>query len=102
LLPVVLDTNVVLPALLSPGGLARKFWLLLALGALTARAEDARLEREAVEGEARALGATIGGRALNELAMEAEAKRARLADRLPRLLGRRRRLRSRGHPSLHA
>lgn len=81
--PVVLDTNVVLPALLSPGGLARKFWLLLALGALTARAEDARLEREAVEGEARALGATIGGRALNELAREAEAKRARLADRLP-------------------
>jgi predicted nucleic acid-binding protein len=29
---IVVDTSVSLPATLSPGGLARRFWIVLALG----------------------------------------------------------------------
>jgi hypothetical protein len=44
---VVVDTSVSLPATLSePGGLARKFMVLLAFGALKYRAEHLQLEGE--------------------------------------------------------
>jgi hypothetical protein len=37
--PPVVDTSVSLPATLSPRGMARKFWVLLALGALDYQVE---------------------------------------------------------------
>lgn len=45
--PVVLDTSVVLPATLSPRGYRRRFWVLLAFGALAERRNLARLEADA-------------------------------------------------------
>ena len=44
---VLMDTSVALPASLSPGGITRKFWLLLAVGALAYRADHLRLELDA-------------------------------------------------------
>jgi hypothetical protein len=67
---VVIDTSVALPATLSPRGLTRKFWVLLALGALTHREEHLRLELEALEREVAATGGTIGGRAAIETLIE--------------------------------
>lgn len=54
---VLLDTSVLLPATLSPGGMARKLWLLLALGALEHQIERHRLDIEALQAEAAASGA---------------------------------------------
>ena len=80
---IVLDTSVVLPALLSSGGRRRKLWLLLAYGALSARADQARLDIEFLHHEAAELGGELAGRQIEELAAEAEAGRARVAERLP-------------------
>lgn len=81
---VVVDTSVALPATLSPRGLARKFWVLLALGALTHREEHLRLELEALEREAVETGGTIGGRtAIETLIERAGERRAALAELLP-------------------
>jgi hypothetical protein len=41
---VVVDTSVSLPATLSPGGMMRRFWVVLALGALTYEIEHRQLE----------------------------------------------------------
>lgn len=41
---VVVDTSISLPATLSPGGLMRRFWVVLALGALTYEVEHRQLE----------------------------------------------------------
>jgi predicted nucleic acid-binding protein len=80
----VIDTSVALPATLSPRGLARKFWVLLAFGALTYREEHLQLDLQALEREAAETGGTIGGRATIE-AMIARAgeRRAALAELLP-------------------
>ena len=45
---VVMDTSISLPATLSAAGMARKLWLLLALGALTYQIEHHRLALEAL------------------------------------------------------
>jgi hypothetical protein len=46
---VVIDTNVSLPATLSSTGLTRKFWMLLAFGAASYRAEHLHLELDALD-----------------------------------------------------
>lgn len=51
---VLIDTSVLLPATLSPGGMARKLWLLLALGALEHQIEQRQLDIEALQTEAEA------------------------------------------------
>jgi predicted nucleic acid-binding protein len=81
--PVVLDTSVVLPALLSHRGRRRKLWLLLVYGALAGRVEMARLEAEALQEEARAAGGAVEGRTTEEMVGEAEARLARLGERMP-------------------
>lgn len=81
---VVLDTSVALPATLSPRGLARKFWVLLALGALTYRDEQLRLDLEALDREATETGGTVGGRSAIETLLErAGERRTALAELLP-------------------
>src|ERR1051325_9632386 len=81
---VVVDPSAALPATLSPRGLARKFWVLLALGALSHREEHLRLELEALERAAAETGGTIGGRtAIETLIKHAGERRAALAELLP-------------------
>lgn len=41
---IVVDTSISLPATLSPGELMRRFWVVLALGALTYEVEHRQLE----------------------------------------------------------
>ncbi|HVP01423.1 MAG TPA: hypothetical protein VMT10_02540 [Solirubrobacteraceae bacterium] len=80
---VVVDTSISLPATLSPTGLTRKFWVLLAYGALAYREEHLRLELDAIEAEAGDDGA-IGGRdAIESLIGVAARRRAALAELLP-------------------
>jgi predicted nucleic acid-binding protein len=81
--PVVLDTSVVLPAVLSPRGYRRRLWVLLAFGALAARRDLARLEADALRAEAAAGGHQVGGLALEALVEQAEAGYARLSEALP-------------------
>lgn len=80
---VVVDTSVSLPATLG-GGMPRKFWVILALGALTYECNQRRLELEELEREAEATGGRVGGseraRALIEAA---EFRRSALAELLP-------------------
>lgn len=81
---VVVDSSVALPATLSPRGLARKFWVLLALGALTHREAHLRLDLEALDREAAETDGTIGGRpAIETLIERAGERRAALAELLP-------------------
>jgi predicted nucleic acid-binding protein len=81
---VVVDTSIALPATLSPGGLARRFWVLLALGALTLEVDQLRLEREALEAEAAAPSVEVHGAGFFAAAIEdAEQRRAALLDALP-------------------
>ena len=77
--PVVLDTSVVLPAVLSPRGYRRRFLVVLTLGALAARRELLRQETDTPRAEA----ASTGGVALDALAEQAEARYLRLRDALP-------------------
>jgi predicted nucleic acid-binding protein len=81
---VVMDTSVSLPATLSPAGMARKLWLLLALGALTYQIEHHRLVIEELRAEGEVMGALPG--ALDSIEAEAHAaeqRRATLRDLLP-------------------
>lgn len=81
---VVMDTSVSLPGTLSPGGMARKLWVLLALGALTHRIEHYRFVIEELRAESQVTGAFPG--ALDSIEAEAhtaEQRRATLRDRLP-------------------
>jgi predicted nucleic acid-binding protein len=82
---VVMDTSVALPATLSPRGMTRKFWLLLAVGALAYRAEHLRLELDALNAEAeREGGGEIRGAELLEgLARAAEQRLAAVHEHLP-------------------
>ncbi len=81
--PVVLDTSVILPALISPRGYRRRFWIILALGALTARRDLARTQADALRAEAAAHGGSVGGLPLEALVEQAEAGHARLGEALP-------------------
>lgn len=53
---VVVDTSVALPATLSPAGLARKFFVLLAYGAISYEVEHAQLEIDELAKQAEASG----------------------------------------------
>jgi hypothetical protein len=81
---VVVDSNVSLPATLISSGLMRKFWILLAFGAATYRAEHLHLELDALEAEATYLGDEIHGRdALRRVTTQAERTRAAMEEVLP-------------------
>lgn len=81
--PVVLDTSVVLPAALSPRGYRRRFWVLLAFGALAARRNLARLEADALRREAGAAGSERGGLPVDAAAAGADERYRRLRELLP-------------------
>lgn len=78
--PVVLDTSVILPAVISPKGYRRRFWVLLAFGALAERRDLAQLQAGAPRADAHE---ELQGHAIAELAAEAEARYQRLRDALP-------------------
>ena len=81
---VTVDTSVALPATLRPGGMARKFWVLLAFGALSYEAEHRKLDLDALRHEYEAIGGTLGGtQAAEALIAHAETQRAALAAQLP-------------------
>lgn len=82
---MLIDTNVALPALLSePGGLRKKFLVLLAFGALTYRAEHLELELAALRDEANQTGGVLmGEEALKKSQASAENRRASMAELLP-------------------
>ena len=62
----------------------RKFWLLLAFGALTYEAEHRQLDLDALRQESEAVGGTLGGlEAAEAFIAHAEGRRAALAERLP-------------------
>lgn len=81
--PVVLDTSVVLPALLSPHGYRRRFLIVLALGTLAARRELLHQEADTLRAEAASTSGQLGGPALNRLAEQAETRYLRLREALP-------------------
>jgi len=81
--PVVLDTSVVLPAVLSPRGYRRRFWVVLALGALAARRDLLRQEADALRAEAASVGGQAGRTRLEVLAEQADARYAQLREALP-------------------
>ncbi len=81
--PVVLDTSVVLPAVLSPGGYRRRFWVLLAFGALAARRELARAEADALRKQSEIPGSESDGPSADQLVRAADARYERLRGRLP-------------------
>ena len=81
--PVVLDTSVVLPAVLSPRGYRRRFLVVLALGALVARKDLLRQEVRALGAQSASAGEQIGGATLEALAEQAEARCAQLREALP-------------------
>lgn len=81
---VVVDTNVSLPATLTSTGLTRKFWILLAFGAATYRAEHLQLELDRLEREAADVGGEIGGQeSIRRLTTQAERARAAMEELLP-------------------
>jgi predicted nucleic acid-binding protein len=81
---VVVDTSIALPATLSPGGLARRFWVLLALGALTFEVDLLRFEREVLDTEAAAAGVEVHAAEFFASAIDdAERRRAALLEALP-------------------
>lgn len=75
--PVVLDTNVLLRAILSPGGARRKLWLLLVYGGAVERMHRAREEQRAAEEQK----LVVSG--VKQALAEAEAAVARIAELLP-------------------
>jgi len=81
--PVVLDTSVMLPAVLSPRGYRRRFFVLLALGALAARRDLARLEANALRVQADIPGSESGGRAIDTLVQDADARYQHLSKLMP-------------------
>jgi predicted nucleic acid-binding protein len=81
---VVVDTSVSLPATLSPTGMARKLWVLLAYGALNLQIEQHRTALELLRVEAETIGAQPKG--LRQAAGDAELaerRRAILRELLP-------------------
>lgn len=81
---VLVDTSVALPATLSPGGFMRKFFVILAYGALTYEVEHRRLELEELVTEAAAAAGAVQGLAPVENRLTLiEDRRAALEERLP-------------------
>jgi len=82
---VVVDTSISLPATLSePGGLMRKFMVLLALGSLAYREEHLNLELDALQQEAAVYGGEIlGAASLEAMRESAGNRRAALVELLP-------------------
>lgn len=81
---VVVDTSISLPATLSPGGMMRRFWVVLALGALTYEVEHRKLELDELSGRAKREGGVVGG--LNNARAriaEADDRRVGLLELLP-------------------
>lgn len=81
--PVVLDISVVLPAVLSPRGYRRRFWVVLTLGALAARRDVLHQEADALRAGSASTGGQVGGASLEMLAEQAEARYERLREGLP-------------------
>ncbi len=81
---VVIDTSISLPATLSPTGVRRRFWVVLALGALSYEVEHGRLELDTLTAQAEQEGGSVGGidNALARLE-RANDRRAALLERLP-------------------
>jgi predicted nucleic acid-binding protein len=81
---VVMDTSVSLPATLSPTGMTRKLWMLLALGSLTHQIEHHRLALDELRADGKAIGALPGSPRSTEAAMQAtERRRAAMRELLP-------------------
>jgi predicted nucleic acid-binding protein len=80
---VVLDTSVVLPAVLSPRGYRRRFFVLLAFGALAARRDLARLEADALRIQADIPGSESGSRQIDSLVQDADARYQHLSKLMP-------------------
>jgi predicted nucleic acid-binding protein len=81
--PVVLDTSVILPALLSPRGYRRRFLVLLTFGALAARREVLRHEANTLSEQPASESGALGGPRLRMLAEQADTRYERLRDALP-------------------
>jgi predicted nucleic acid-binding protein len=81
---VVVDTSVSLPATLSPDGLARRFWIVLALGALTYEVEHRQLELEELSQQAEREGGVVHGIEQAQTRItKASDRRAALLELLP-------------------
>jgi len=82
---VVVDTSVSLPATLSPSGLTRKFFVLLAYGAVSYEVEHGQLEIDELVNRAEGSGGGVRGieRAKDLRALAAD-RRAALEEVLPR------------------
>ncbi|MGH3042151.1 MAG: hypothetical protein ACRDNG_10525 [Gaiellaceae bacterium] len=81
---VVVDTSVSLPATLSSTGLARKFFVILAFGAITYEVEHRKLELGELVKEAQAAGGRVHGLdRVNHQITLAEDRRAALEELLP-------------------
>lgn len=81
---VLVDTSVSLPATLSPTGLTRRFFVILAFGALTYEVEHRRLELDELRKQAEAEGGVVRGveRAESQITL-AQDRRAALEELLP-------------------
>lgn len=81
---VVVDTSISLPATLSPRGLMRRFWVVLALGALTYEVEHRQLELDELSRQAEREGGVAGGlREARARIGKARSRRADLLELLP-------------------
>jgi predicted nucleic acid-binding protein len=81
---VVVDTSISLPATLSPGGMMRRFWVVLALGALTYEIDHRQLELDELSRRAEREGGVIGGLNVGrERVEEARSRQAALLELLP-------------------
>lgn len=81
---VVVDTSVSLPATLSPGGMMRRFWIVLAFGALTYEIEHRQLELDELSQRAEHEGSVVGGlKVVRNRVEEARNRRAALVELLP-------------------
>lgn len=81
---VVVDTSVSLPATLNPGGMMRRFWIVLAFGALTYEVEHRQLELDELSQRVEREGGVAGGlKGVRNRVEEARERRAALAELLP-------------------
>jgi predicted nucleic acid-binding protein len=81
---VVVDTSVSLPATLSPGGMMRRFWVVLALGALTHEVEHRQLELDELSQRAEREGGVVGGlKEVRNRVEQARNRRTALVELLP-------------------
>jgi hypothetical protein len=81
---VVVDTSVSLPATLSSGGMMRRFWVVLAFGALTYEVEHRQLELDELSQRAEREGGAVGGlKEVRDRVEVARNRRAALVELLP-------------------